>query len=381
MTILFWISFAVIAYTYFGYPLCLAILKKVQSCPVDKGPFEPKVSVVIAACNEERNIVKRVDNLLAQAYPAAKIEIIIVSDGSTDRTAELARRNENATLRVVELSHSRGKAAALNAGMAQASGELVLFCDARQIFEEDVISQLASNFADPAVGCVSGELILLCNAASRIQVEMGAYWKYEKWIRKAESASGSVVGATGAIYAIRKKLFKTLPQGTLLDDVLTPMNIVMQGYRCIFDGSAVAYDILSKDLSQEAQRKVRTLAGNWQLLSLAPALFLPWRNPILVRFISHKICRLVVPFLLPILLTSCLLLARDPGYRVISGAQLLFYSLALLGALLPGMRKVKVVNLIYFFVTMNLAAASGFWRWVTGQCSTAWQPACTKGVK
>ena len=376
MAFLFWISLALVLYTYLGYPLCLALLSRFRQRPVAKGTLEPTVSVVIAARNEECSIVGRIGNLLAQEYPADKLEIVIVSDGSEDRTVEMARGAAQ-RVRVVELPQSQGKAAALNQGVARAGGEILLLCDARQIFEVDAIRQLVANFRDPQVGCVSGELMLHRDGADGIQVEMGAYWRYEKWIRKAESASGSVVGATGAIYAMRRSLYSDLPQGTLLDDVMTPMRVVLQGYRSVFDGSARAHDRVSSEVSQEWVRKVRTLAGNWQLLSLLPSLLLPWRNPCYWRFLSHKVLRLVVPAALGLLLLTSVLL-EGALYRGAALIQLIFYAIALLGWGVPSLRCNRLVNLSYFFLVMNAAAVAGFWRWALGRSEGLWQPAYGK---
>lgn len=359
-------------YTYAGYPLWLALWVRVRLKPVRKSPYVPTVSVVISAFNEELNIVRRVLNIREQDYPDEKVDIVIVSDGSTDRTVELLKPHVNDRLILIELPTNQGKAMALNAGLAKARGEIIVFTDARQTFALDAIRQLAASFSGPTIGCVSGELLFYRDAASSIQAEMGAYWKYEKWVRKMESRSGSVVGATGAIYAIRRDLYRPLPANALLDDVLTPLNIVQQGYRCIFESFAVAYDMVSKDAGQEWKRKIRTLAGNWQLMSLQPKLLLPWCNPCWWRFISHKIMRLIVPFWLILLLASG---ATLPGgfYRMVTAAQFLFYGLGLAGGLVPRLRRVRVTNFCYFFLIMNMAAISGFWLWVTGRSEIAWK--------
>lgn len=366
-----------VLYTYVGYPLWLFMLQRIFVKPLQKGVYLPTVSVVIAARNEEKNILRRLKNLLEQDYPSDKLDIVVVSDGSTDRTVELLSQQQCRQLSVINLSSNQGKAAALNAGVAASQGEIIVFTDARQQFETRVIKQLVSNFVDSKIGCVSGELIFLKDENNTIQTEIGAYWKYEKWIRKAESVTGSVVGATGAIYAIRQNLFQSLPQGTLLDDVLTPMRIVMQGYRTVFDGSAIAYDVVSKDTSQEWKRKVRTLAGNWQLLSLQPALLVPFVNPNWFRFVSHKLLRLIVPFALLVLLFSSFFLS-GPFYLGMSLLQLFCYLCAAIGLSAPVARRFRLISLSYFFVIMNAAAAVGFWYWMTGQASTVWQPAYTK---
>lgn len=367
----FWIAFAFVVYPYAGYPLWLWLQARFRSKPTIKGAQSFKVSVVVAACNEERSILKRLENFRAQSYPADLLEIIIVSDGSTDRTCEFVVNCGQQNVRLIALAQRQGKAVAINHGMEKAQGEIIVYADVRQHFAADVLSELVANFADPAVGCVSGELMLLKDAVSLIQAEMGAYWKYEKRVRKMESASGTVIGATGAIYAIRRSLFIPLPQDTILDDVLTPLNVVSQGYRCIFDSTAVAFDSFSRDAGQEWKRKVRTLAGNWQLLSLQPALLLPWRNPCWWRFMSHKIMRLLVPFALLLMLISSAML-RGTIYGAVTVLQALLYAAALAGLFVPVVRRIRVVNLCYFFLVMNAAAATGCWHWLTGQSKTLW---------
>jgi len=373
MKSIFIYSALLVLYTYIGYPLWLALLRIIRPRPIKKNSHDFTVSVVIAVCNEEKNIIGRLQNIISQVYPPDKLEIIVVSDGSSDLTVETLHQMGINNLQIVDLQVNQGKAVALNEGVARAQGEIIVFTDARQSFAPDVIRQLSANFADSTVGCVSGELVFLQDAASSIQAEMGAYWRYEKWIRKAESTTGSVVGATGAIYAIRRELYRPLPAGTILDDVLTPMNIARMGKRVLFEAQAVAHDIISQNAAQEWRRKVRTLAGNWQLLSLVPWITFPWGNPLWWRFVSHKLLRVLVPFGMVILFAVSWLL---PGsfFRVFALMQLAFYGIALSGALLPATRSIRLVNISYFFMVMNAAAVAGFWKWAIGGCATAWQP-------
>jgi len=374
MSCLFVVSVLLIGYTYIGYPLWLALSRILRPRPIGKSNREPAVSVVIAVCNEEKNIARRLHNISSQEYPPHKLEIVVVSDGSTDRTVEMMLQTGIHNLQVIHFPNNRGKAAALNEGVAGAHGEIIVFTDARQEFRADAIEKLVANFGDETVGCVSGELHFLEDPDSKIEAEMGAYWRYEKFIRRNESACGSVVGATGCIYAIRRKLYRPLPSGTILDDVLTPMNIARMGKRVLFEAQAVAYDIISKNASQEWRRKVRTLAGNWQLLSLAPWIMLPWENPFWWRYVSHKLLRLLVPFCMAVLFVVSLLLSGG-FFRLFVAMQLVFYAIALSGFLLPATRSVRLVNLSYFFMVLNAAAVAGFWKWATGGCETAWQPA------
>jgi cellulose synthase/poly-beta-1,6-N-acetylglucosamine synthase-like glycosyltransferase len=231
-----------------------------------------------------------------------------------------------------------GKAAALNAAVARARYPILVFADARQRFAADAIRRLVSHFRDPEIGAVSGELILDCETASSdssVAEGVGAYWKYEKWLRRGESTVGSTVGVTGAIYAMRSWLWQPLPADTLLDDVLGPMRVVMRGYRVTFDGLAHAFDTTAKTASAELGRKVRTLAGNFQLLAQEPRLLLPGLNPVWLQFMSHKVARLLVPYaLVSLLLSSMALAPRSWFYAAACAAQLAFYALAAYGAVL-----------------------------------------------
>jgi len=383
VSIYFYLTVFIIIYPYIVYPCLLWIRNKLKVNAINKIDNKnfPSVSIVLAVKNEEKIIRRRLNNLVKLNYPDDKLEIIVVSDGSTDQTnkildeftiTETEKIGHEIIIKKISYFPSMGKPYALNKGVSHATGEIILFADCRQIFDPSVIRELVANFDDQNVGCVSGELKFRENLQSDIQAEMGAYWKYEKWLRKLESSTGSVVGATGAIYAIRKKLYQPLPVETLLDDVLTPMNIAIQGYRVIFEPRAVAYDTVSKDLKQERKRKLRTLAGNWQLLSLVPELLSPWKNPLWWRFISHKICRLIIPFLLPFLLAFSFM-EQSLFYRFVAWLQVGFYSVAFMGFLIPSLRKNRLINLSCFFLAMNLIAAGGFFVWCLGRCKYAWQ--------
>lgn len=376
INIVFWLSFIFIFYSYVGYPFLLWFQKKFKYQKINKVENQefPNVSIVMAVKNGENVLRKRLINFLTLDYPKNKLQIIIISDGSTDHTNSIldefvAKYLER--IKSIVYTPSKGKPYGLNKGVALADGEILIFADCRQIFDTGVVAELVANFHDKNVGCVSGELCFRKDQGSNIQVEMGTYWKYEKWIRKLESSTGSVVGATGAIYAIRKELYQPLPLQTLLDDVLTPMNIIIQGYRIVFEPKAIAYDTVSKDLSQEKKRKMRTLSGNWQLFNLAPDLFKPWKNPIWFRFISHKICRLIVPFLL-LLLLICSLLGQSLFYQLVSWIQVGLYSIAFMGYV-PKFRRIRLINTAYFFLKMNLITAGAFFIWCTGKCKDAWK--------
>jgi cellulose synthase/poly-beta-1,6-N-acetylglucosamine synthase-like glycosyltransferase len=341
MEIVFWASVLLVVYVYVGYPLLLAVWSRVAGRPmrqraVADGHRVPTVSVVVAARNEAHHLPRRISNLLDQVYPGAP-EIIVVSDGSTDGTASALTPFLD-RVRLIELPRG-GKAQALNAGVAAARGEVVVFADARQQFAPDAILALVSSFSEPDVGAVTGELLLDCETGSApdssVADGVGLYWKYEKWLRRHESRVWSTLGATGAIYAMRRSLWRPLPPETLLDDVLAPMRVVLDGKRVVVDERARAFDRVAADGAAESRRKTRTLAGNYQILALEPRLLVPVVNPVWVQYTSHKLGRLIVPWaLITALLSSATLAPRRWPYALALLVQLCFYGLAIFGGLM-----------------------------------------------
>ena len=376
MVPLFWVSFAIAAYVYVGYPALLAIWARLRPRPVVCLPSErPGVSIVIAARNEAGRLAGRLDNLLQLEYPADRRQIIVVSDGSTDNTLSVLQRYCG-RVDVVAVE-AGGKALALNAGVLRAKHDILVFADARQVFTPDALVELTAPFRDRRIGAVTGELLLDAESpgrrvaptdrrrnrghvadgrverrangerrrtiASTIADGVGLYWRYEKRIRHFESTVGSTLGATGAIYAMRRSLWRPLPAETILDDVLAPMRAVLAGYRTVFNERARAFDRAAPNADVEMSRKTRTLAGNYQILRLEPRLLLPWRNPVWIQYVSHKIGRLVVPYaLLALVISSIAIADRSFLYAAALIAQAVFYSLAVYGAWLE--RRDRIVE-------------------------------------
>ena len=373
MKYIFWLAAALVGYSYFGYPAWLWLRSRWSPRPVRRGLAEgsatPAVSAVMVVRNEEAVIARKLENLLTLDYPQAKLDVVVVSDGSSDHTpAILAGYAHDSRVRIVTKPASQGKAAGLNDAIKLATGEVLLFTDARQQIEPGALRLLIENFADPEVGAVSGELMLGDPAGGETGKGMGLYWRVEKQIRELESAAGSVVGATGAIYCARRRLLDAspLPEGTILDDVLLPMQIVRQGSRVIFDSRARAWDSPDLGEGREFSRKVRTLSGNYQLLQLAPWL-LSSQNAIRFEFVSHKLSRLAVPFALLALLIASMFLPQ-PLYRSALGAQLAFYVLGM--AALAGIKVGPLSRLAdpaRTFVILNSAALVAFINFVTGR--------------
>jgi cellulose synthase/poly-beta-1,6-N-acetylglucosamine synthase-like glycosyltransferase len=400
MELTFWLAIGLVVYVYAGYPVLLRVWARAARTRVAGGaaldcararagrhppsagrylPL-PGVSIVIAAHNEGLRLAARLDNLRALDYPPARRQIIVVSDGSTDDTAAVVGRCGPST-ELVEVPRS-GKALALNAGVARAKFDIVVFADARQRFAPDALRHLVAPFVDPQIGGVTGELLLDCETAlfanrrtqanrrrtpadghgavaherrsladrrlaleSTIGEGVGLYWRYEKHLRRLESAVGSTLGATGAIYAIRRALWSPLPADTILDDVLTPMRVVMAGFRVVFDERARAFDRAAADADGEARRKIRTLAGNFQILWLEPRLLAPWRNPVWFQYASHKLGRLVVPYALLAAFAASLALApQNTLYSAALAGEVAFLVLAGYGALIEHRVRMPELN-------------------------------------
>ena len=364
----FWVSAAILAYIYLGYAGWLWLRGRFLQFPVKAGAYQPGISVVMVVRNEAGVVERKLKNLLALDYPKELSEIVVVSDGSTDKTNEILQYYAaDPRLRVILHQEPRGKAGGLNDAFAQARGEIVVFTDARQILERDSVRLLTEQFRDPEVGCSSGELMLGDPDSGETSRGFGLYWRVEKKIREMESASGSVVQATGAIYAVRRNLLVPLPAGMILDDVFIPMHVARQGYRVTFLPSARAWDLADQGSHREFSRKVRTLTGNYQLVQLAPWL-LRSSNPLRFEFISHKLLRLAAPFALAALFLASLVL-RTPAYRVALLLQLIFYGLS--GLAMARLNKGPVADAARTFVVLNTAALVAFVKFITGR-GVAW---------
>ncbi len=361
-------------YTYVGYPLPLAAWAKLRGRKVRKGDFRGSFTIVVAAYNEEANIRRRLDELRRLiAISGREGDIIVVADGCTDRTAEIASRfaaeSGGATIRVLAWSDNRGKAVSLTEAAALATGDILLFADVRQTWADDTIANLLANFADADVGAVSGDLQL--ESSPGVLAGVGLYWRFEKWLRKQESRVHAQVGVTGAVSGVRRPLFMPIPAGTLLDDVYWPLRVAMAGHRVVHDETARAFDRLPEKSSAEFRRKVRTLAGNFQLVALVPASLLPWRNPVWLAWVSHKLLRLVSPWALIGLFVAPLVI-DEPEYWQFFGVEATCYGLALAG-LIPALGQVRLLGAAASFLILNAAAWVAFWVWLLGRTGSAWR--------
>jgi cellulose synthase/poly-beta-1,6-N-acetylglucosamine synthase-like glycosyltransferase len=376
-SLIFWASALLLGYAYLGYPSLIRAWASLRPRPAVRSRRQPTVSVVVVVHNEAARISDRLENLLALDYPRERLEILLGSDGSTDATVERAQACAAAGIRVVALEPRRGKAAVLNHLVPRARGEIVVLADARQTFDSEAVRELVAPFGDPRVGAVSGVLILRRDeGGSAVGEGVGFYRRYETSIRRSESLVDSTVGATGAIYAIRRSLFEPIPDDTILDDVLIPMRIVRHGYRTILAPGARAYDRPAASAREEWIRKVRTIAGNFQLLARERWLLDPLRNRLWLQTVSHKGLRLLGPLLLAAALAANLLMADRPFYRWVLLAHLAFYTSAALGGTLPrAASRIPGLTLPYLVCLLNWATVVAFFRFVTGRQRVTWKRA------
>ncbi len=361
ITILFWLGVLGVAYIYAGYPLLIGMLARLFPKPVAKEPNNLSLSIIMSVHNEAPRIKAKVLNLLAAEQADRIREILIGSDGSTDRPGDSLDSTCDPRVRMVEFKERRGKPSVLNDLIPQASGDVLVMMDVRQRLDAEALPALLANFSDPSIGVVSGELVFdRSDEDSAAAGGIDAYWTYEKWIRDREGRFQSVPGATGALYAIRQELTRPIPADAALDDVILPMQAISQGYRCIFDPEARIYDRPEQDPAREAIRKRRTLAGCVQLLRFYPQWCIPGMHPIAWQFASHKIARLFSPACLMLIFITSLANLTHPFFTLCVGLQVVCYSLAVAGSRGYGGRPGGIA---YLFLEMQRSLMQA---WVDG---------------
>jgi cellulose synthase/poly-beta-1,6-N-acetylglucosamine synthase-like glycosyltransferase len=374
---LFWSSAALVLYTYLLFPLLVLARGIWRRRPHQEDAITPSLSLIIAAHNEAAVIGTKLDNLLSLDYPHDCLEVIVASDGSDDGTNELVRRYESSGVRLLVLPRG-GKAAALNAAVAAASGEVLAFSDANSIYAPHSLRALVRPFADPDVGGVAGNQIYRPAPTTTLAGEgEKQYWSLDRELKRYESASGNVISATGAIYAIRRSLFTPIPDG-VTDDFYTSTGAIAQGYRLVFAPEAIAYEAVTGSSRDEYGRKVRVMTRGLRGVLLRRALLDPGQYGFYaLQLFSHKVLRRLMAFpLLVMALVSPLLWPRSRFYRLATAGQATFYGLAAAGVLLeqPARRRVKLLTLPYYFCLVNLAALHAARNVLRGQAIVIWEP-------
>jgi cellulose synthase/poly-beta-1,6-N-acetylglucosamine synthase-like glycosyltransferase len=382
---IFWSAALLLIHTYFLYPLVLFLMDGIEQAlanirfmtsgserrrPRAQGT-QPSVSLVVAAYNEAYCIEGKLRNSLALSYPADRFEVVIGSDGSTDGTDELVQKCTDPRVRLAAAPRT-GKTGVLNRCIPSAHGDIIVLSDANTIIAPDAIQRLVRHFADPEVGVVCGKLKLY--NPTKKDYEESAYWTYESLIKFYEGKHGAVMGANGGLYAIRRRLFTALPEGTVVDDFVIPLRILEQGFKVLYDAEAVAQEETTENYDQEFGRRARIAAGNFQSLRLVPGLLLPTAGFRAFAFWSHKVLRWCAPALMAAALISNGFLAGSSVlFAATLGLQVAFYVMAFLGRSrsLHGLPQ-RITSIAYYFVTMNMAIAVGFWRFLRNAQSAAW---------
>ena len=369
-------SLALIAFCYVGYPLVVWILAKWRPRSVKAGNWQPRVDVIVVAYNASERAAAKIDNLLALDYPADRLHLRIGSDGSSDDTAakinaHIAERGLQTRVSVTTFPQRRGKAACVAELVAQSDADVLLFTDVRQRLETGALNALLRPLADTTVGAVSGELMF--ERADGFAGSVDSYWRYEKFIRRNESASGSVVGVTGAIWAARRHAVPTIPEGIILDDVWLPLAIAKSGLRILFCGDAIAWDMASSEPTQEALRKRRTLAGNFQLIAKNPSLLWPVAHPLGWRLWGHKWLRLASPWLFVIaLLANIVVVAESASLALLLALQLLGWIMAAIAFAQPEWQRFLPLRIAALFARMNLYAAQALFDFIRERDAHLW---------
>lgn len=390
MLFLFWISLFIVFYTFVGYAILLYLLVKARRLfkgkrsPPGNDQHFPSLTLIIAAYNEESIIKEKIANTLDLSYPADRLQLLFITDGSSDRTPDII-----ATYPGIRLMHTparSGKIQAIHRAMHEVDTEVVVYTDANTFLNKEALLLIARHYADPTIGAVSGEKRVMQDELSDATAGEGFYWKYESALKKWDSELYSVVGAAGELFSVRRSLYKPVEKDTILDDFMISMLIAQQGYRIVYEPAAYASEASSDNIHEELKRKVRIAAGGIQSILRLKKLLNPIHFPVLsFQYISHRVLRwTITPFLLILaLILNILIVATGTGgwiYLLILVAQVTFYLLAFFGWVLEKRKiKIKALFVPYYFCVMNYAVIAGINRYMKGSQSSVWEKAKRKG--
>jgi poly-beta-1,6-N-acetyl-D-glucosamine synthase len=382
--ILFWCCLFIVFYAYLGYGLLLFMIVKIKRIfrgkPVlPPAGFEPPVTLLIAAYNEEDYINTKIANTFALDYPEDKLQIVIVTDGSTDATPQ--KVSAHATIRLLHQPERQGKIAAVHRTMKTVETPFVIFTDANTLLNPEAVRHIIRHYADAQVGAVAGEKRIQEKAADAASgAGEGFYWKYESALKKWDSELYSVVGAAGELFSIRTELYEEIPRDTLIEDFYLTLRIAQKGFRVIYEPEATATETASADVKEELKRKIRIAAGGLQAISRLRSLLNPFRYGVLTfEYLSHRVLRwTLAPLALPLLLLANVMLALEAGwfYKAVLALQVLFYICVAIGHLLATKSiQIKAFFIPYYFFIMNYAVYAGFGRFMRGSQSVLWERA------
>jgi len=378
MRLAFWLSIFLLIYVYGGFSVLVIIVGRLRQRHVRKQEITPTMSLIIAAYNEEESIAARIDNALKLDYPAEALQIIVASDGSDDSTNSIVAGYADSRVQLLELPR-RGKIHALNDAVKHATGEILVFSDANSMYDAQALRMLSRNFAEAQVGGVAGNTIYtkLSKSDSSSQGE-DLYWSYDKWLKEMESLTGSIISAHGAIYAIRRELYRPISDSAVTDDFAISTLVIEQGYRLVFESEARAYEPPLPAAEREFRRKVRLMTRGFRSVLLRKALLNPFRYGFYsLELFTHKVLRRLVPCILFVLFVSSVALQSSGMIYVAAAAgQMIFYLLAGFGYVLRGQKlgKLKFLYIPFFYCLANFAAFVAMIKVLQGHQIERWQP-------
>ncbi len=379
--IIFWLAALAVLYVYAGYPALLYLVASFRRRRQDSdSSYTPSISILIAACNEEATIEAKLQQTMQLEYPADKLEVLVLSDGSQDQTDEIVRRFPDPRVRLVRVAERRGKTNAQNIGVKEATGEVLIFSDATTVYHPQALMHLVGNYQDPKVGAVSGRYQYF-DSTHKSPTGMGtiAFWNYENNIKVWQSRIRTLTGCCGCIYSVRRSAYTELAPD-IISDLVQPLWVIQKGYRVAFEDRALAYEETTESTKEEFAMRVRVVTRALRGLLSVPELLKPWKYPwIAFQLFSHKVLRWMVPVLLLLLLASSAALYRQPYFRILLILQLCFYGLALLQLMVPMHRWWKPLGVPLYFCTLNAAAALGLVELLRGKKYVVWQPVRHRG--
>lgn len=379
MNLLFFNLIMLALYIYVGYFLLVILLGKMMRKTVKKFDIEPTVALMIAAYNEERSIAKKIENSLSLDYPKDKLRIIVVSDGSTDKTDEIVKSYADQGVELIRVEGRVGKTEARNVAVRSLKEEIIIFSDATTKYKTDIVRKLIRNFADKTVGMVTGHLIYQDGDDTQMGLGQKLYWKYESLIKKSQTEMGTLTGSVGCVTAFRTVLYTPLPDN-IIEDFTGPLMMVMKGFRVVYEEEAVCFEETTTKSSKELSMRVRVIRGGMTGLLFAKKILNPFQYPLAsFQLISHKVLRWMVPLFMIFFATVTLqAVLADPEYLVgqlLLIIQVLFYGSAAMAYLLEkkGIH-LKITAIPFYFVVVNLAALVAMFKMLNHTLEATWEP-------
>ncbi len=372
--VIFWLMAFIIAYTYFGYSLLIYLISLVVNNKVNKMDIEPSVTFLITAYNEEGNIHKKLENTLSLDYPEDKLEIIVASDGSTDRTDEIVREFNDRGVVLHRVEGRVGKTETQNQAVKIAKGDVIIFSDVTTEYKEDAIRKFVRNYNDDTVGAVSGRYEYIDPKGTQVGLATILFWKYENFIKSRQTRIKTITGACGCIYSVRRELYEPLRKD-VISDLVEPLKILGKGYRIAFEPEAIAYEQTTERSSQEFNMRIRVISRGMNGLLSVKGLLNPFRYGFVsFQLFSHKVLRWLIPFFAIILFFADLALLGNRFYNLIFILQVFFYLFALLGWIVDHFNlRIKLFSLPLYFCVVNLASAVSFIKTVWGEKRIIWE--------